>query len=62
MEKNSPLQYLDTDVSKYLYNQYYPNDITREKKRELNEQFLNKINTFLLKYTLDNIYVYFKII
>ena len=30
MEKNSPLRFLDIDVSRYLYETYYPSKKTKE--------------------------------
>jgi len=38
MDKNSPLRFLDIDVSRYLYETYYPSKKTKENyKRVMNE-------------------------
>ena len=36
---NSPLQYLDYDVSRYIYETYFPLKITKEWKNLVNDQF-----------------------
>ena len=58
MEYNSPLRYLNIDVSRYLYETYYPSLSAKEKKKRFNQQFLNSIENYLSTYKLDNIYDY----
>ena len=58
MKDNSPLQYLDIDVSRYLYETYYPTMVAKENKKILNHQLLTSIENYLSIYKLDNIYEY----
>ena len=58
MEDNSPLKYLNLDVSSYLYETYYPSLSAKEKKKIFNQQFLNSIQNYLSTYNIDNIYEY----
>ena len=56
MEINSPLQYLNYDVSIYLYETYFPSDKARINKKKMNEEFLKNIKSYLFRYKINNIY------
>ena len=58
MEDNSPLQYLNIDVSQYLYETYYPTIVAKENKKIVNHQLVTSIENYLSTYKLDNIYEY----
>ena len=58
MEDNSPLQYLNIDVSQYLYETYYPTIMAKKNKKLLNQQLLTSIENYLSTYKLENIYEY----
>lgn len=54
---NSPLQFLDYDVSKYIYKTYFEkekNDILNKKM--VNDQFIFLKNIFIQDNNLENIY------
>tara|TARA_B100000575_G_C23122168_1_gene649556 strand:- start:1301 stop:1651 length:351 start_codon:yes stop_codon:yes gene_type:complete len=56
MDIDSPLRYLDSDVSQYLYETYFPSELTRRKKKELNEEYTDKVITYLKRYQITNLY------
>ena len=56
MDSNSPLRFLNIDVSYYLYETYFPSDSSREHKKNLNKQFSKKIDEYLKKYKVSTIY------
>ena len=58
MDSQSPLRFLDYDVTQYIYETYYPSKGAKENKKNMNEQFLGMVNTYLSKYRLKNIYEY----
>ena len=58
MDSQSPLRFLDYDVTQYIYETYFPSKEARILKKKMNEQFLGMVNTYLTKYTLKNIYEY----
>ena len=58
MDSQSPLRFLDYDVTRYIYETYYPSKEAKENKKKMNDQFLGMINTYLSKYQLQNIYEY----
>ena len=58
MDSQSPLRFLDYDVTQYIYKTYYPTKEARILKKKMNEQFLGMVNTYLSKYLLKNIYEY----
>ena len=53
---NSPLQYLDYDVSRYIYETFFPYKITKEYKNLVNDQFKYFKNKYLKIYKLKDIY------
>jgi len=56
---NSPLQYLDYDVSRYIYETYFPLKITKQWKNLVNDQFKYFKNKYCNEvYKLENIYSY----
>jgi len=58
MDSQSPLRFLNIDVTKYIYETYYPSKGAKENKKKMNDQFLGMINTYLSNYQLQNIYEY----
>ena len=58
MDSQSPLRFLDYDVTQYIYETYYPSKEARIRKKKMNDQFLGTVNTYLSKYQLQNIYEY----
>ena len=53
---NSPLRFLDYDVSKYLYENYFPSSKAKDKKNIVNDQYKYYLNDYLQHYNLNNIY------
>ena len=53
---NSPLRFLDYDVSQYLYENYFPSSKSKDKKNIVNKQFKKNVIEFLNEYNLNNIY------
>ena len=58
MDSQSPLRFLDYDVTQYIYETYFPSKGAKENKKRMNKQFLGLVNTYLTKYRLKNIYEY----
>jgi len=56
MEINSPLHYLNYDVSRYLYETYFPSKQAKENKKKLNKEFCKQVNSYLFRYQINNIY------
>ena len=56
MDINSPLRYLDYDVSQYLYQTYFPIEQVRLQKKKLNEEYIDKVISYLQKYQITNLY------
>ena len=46
MEDNSPLRFLNIDVSRHIYEKYYPNEENRLDKRMVNDQFNHYIREY----------------
>lgn len=53
---NSPLRFLDYDVSQYLYENYFPSSKAKDKKKKVNDQYNYYLNNYLQHYNLNNIY------
>ena len=53
---NSPLRFLDYDVSQYLYENYFPSSKAKDKKNIVNDQYKYYLNDYLQHYNLNNIY------
>ena len=53
---NSPLRFLDYDVSQYLYENYFPSSKAKDKKKTVNDQYNYYLNNYLQHYNLNNIY------
>ena len=58
MDENSPLRFLNIDVSEYIYETYYPDKKAKENKQRMNEEFLQSVNKYKSIYHVDNIYNY----
>ena len=58
MDSQSPLRFLDYDVTQYIYETYYPSKGAKENKKKMNEQFLTIKNQYLSRYNVENIYGY----
>jgi hypothetical protein len=56
MDIDSPLRYLNYDVSQYLYETYFPSEQTRIKKKELQKEYVNKVVSYLHRYQITNLY------
>ena len=54
MLQNSPLRFLDYDVSRYLYEKYYPSNEIRTLKKEINIEYLDNVKKYIEKYQLNN--------
>ena len=48
MEDDSPLQFLDTDCSRYLYETYYPSEIQRAQQKRVIQEMLHHIRGYTL--------------
>ena len=55
MDENSPLRFLNIDVSQYIYETYYPDKKAKENKQRMNEEFLQSVNKYNSIYHVDNI-------
>ena len=53
---NSPLHYLNYDVSRYLYETYFPTKKAKDNKKKLNQEFCKQVNSYLFRYQINNIY------
>ena len=53
---NTPLNYLDYDVTTHIYQTYFPSDIARKNKKFLNKEFITNINNYKTKFNLQEIY------
>ena len=58
MDSQSPLRFLDYDVTQYIYETYYPSKEAKEDKKKMNGQFLMIKNQYLSRYNVGNIYGY----
>ena len=58
MDIQSPLRFLNYDVTQYIYETYFPSKEAKENKKKMNEQFLTIKNQYLSRYKVDNIYEY----
>jgi len=56
MEENSPLRFLDYDVSQMIYEKYYPSIRSKQWKNMVNDQFKYHLRNYLEDYKLNNIY------
>ena len=56
MDIDSPLRYLNYDVSQYLYQTYFPIEQVRLQKKKLNEEYIDKVISYLQKYQITNLY------
>ena len=56
MEENSPLRFLDYDVSRMIYEVYYPNKRSRQWKSLTNDQFKFHLRNYLYDNRFSNIY------
>jgi hypothetical protein len=59
---NSPLQYLDYDVSRYLYENYFPSRNQRLLKQKFLKEYIKKQKEYLMNYELDNFYEQYRIV
>ena len=48
LENNSPLQFLDMDCSRYLYETYYPSETQRAKQKRVMRQLRHHIRGYTL--------------
>ena len=58
MDSQSPLRFLDYDVTQYICETYFPSKEAKENKKKMNEQFLTIKNQYLSRYNVENIYGY----
>ena len=56
MNYDYPLCFLNYDVSRYIYETYFPSKLSKKWKKRLNKQFNYHINEYLKEYKLENIY------
>ena len=56
MDIDSPLRYLDYDVSQYLYETYFPSEQVRLQRKELQKEYVNKVVSYLHRYQITNLY------
>ena len=56
MEVNSPLRFLDYDVSRMIYEVYYPNERSKQWKNLTNDQFKFHLRNYLYDNRFSNIY------
>ena len=58
MESQSPLRFLDYDVTQYIYETYFPSKEAKENKKRMIKQFLTIKDQYLSRYKVDNIHEY----
>ena len=58
MDSQSPLRFLDYDVTRYIYETYYPSKEAKENKKRMIKQFLTIKDQYLSRYNVDNIHEY----
>ena len=56
MDSNSPLRFLDCDVSRMIYEIYLPSEKNKEWKNLVNDQFKYHCKNYLYYHHLTNIY------
>jgi len=56
MDYDSPLRFLDRDVSRMIYEIYSPSDRSKEWKNMLNDQYKYHCKRYLYYHKLTNIY------
>lgn len=56
MDSNSPLRFLDIDVSRMIYEIYYPSEKNKQWKNIVNDQFKYHRDNYLNDYKIKNIY------
>ena len=55
-DSESPLRFLDRDVSLMIYEKYYPSKEAKEWKRLSDDQFKYHLKEYLQRYRLNDIY------
>lgn len=55
-DSESPLRFLDRDVSLMIYEKYYPSKAAKEWKRLSDDQFKYHLKEYLQRYRLNDIY------
>jgi len=58
MDSQSPLRFLDYDVTQYIYETYFPSKGAKENKKRMIKEFLPIKDQYLSKYNVNNIYEY----
>ena len=58
MDSESPLRFLDIDVSQYIYETYYPTEKARGLKKKINHELMQSVEQYKSNYNIDNIYDY----
>ena len=58
MDSQSPLRFLDFDVTQYIYETYFPSKGAKENKKRMIKEFLTIKDQYLSKYKVNNIYEY----
>ena len=58
MDSQSPLLFLDYDVTQYIYETYFPSKEAKENKKRMIKEFLTIKDQYLLKYKVNNIHEY----
>tara|TARA_B100001094_G_scaffold42744_1_gene37534 strand:+ start:876 stop:1220 length:345 start_codon:yes stop_codon:yes gene_type:complete len=56
MDNESPLQYLDIDVTRYIYEKYFPTKLAKYFKDLVIQQLKEHLNNYLTDYNFINIY------
>jgi len=56
MDSNSPLRFLDIDVSRMIYEKYYPPEKNKQMKNIVTDQFKYHRDNYLNEYKINNIY------
>ena len=56
MDSNSPLRFLDIDVSRMIYEIYYPSIKNKQMKNIVIDQFKYHRDNYLNDYKINNIY------
>ena len=58
MDSESPLRFLNIDVSQYIYETYYPTEKARGLKKKINHELIQSVEQYKSNYHIDNIYDY----
>ena len=56
MDLNSPLRFLDIDVSRMIYEKYFPTEKNKQWRNIVNDQFKYHRDNFLNDCKIENIY------